>query len=205
MTIQLTAFKARKSGYDDHRTGDFALAFEVKSRRAPFFGNILVDALWATWMPHAEFPATPHNANVVLAGDDSPYPDSAMMFFKAEDAEYTKAALASLMTTWAEGKSTVLGYGEEQAIALAYRDMGPAGLFVFLYCSYMEPDSIHAAFKSVGIPKRMYKLVQTEEERSGNDFLSSMRDNDPKWFKTLQRVGVIDSECVVLDEVDEDD
>ena len=205
MTITITTLVAVQSGYDDQRTGEFALAFDDKPRRAPFFGNILVDAMWATWMTHDEYPATLANAKEVLKGHDSPYPDSAMLVFKAEDAEQAKKALASVMATWAEGKSTVLSYGEEEAIALAYRDMGPSGLFVFLYCSYMEPDRIHAALKSVGLSQRMYKLVQTEEERSGSDFLSSMRDNDKKWFKTLERVGIIDTKCVILEEVDEDD
>ena len=156
-------------------------------------------------MPDENYPATPTNAKDALDSCSSPYPDSAMMVFKAEDAEKAKTALTSLMATWAEGKSTVLGYGEEEAIVLAYRDMGQEGLFVFLYCSYMEPDRIRAAVKSVGIPQRLYKLVQTEEERSGSDFLSSMRDNDNKWFKTLERVGIIDKKCVILEEVDEDD
>lgn len=205
MTITITTLVAVQSGYDDQRTGEFALAFDDKPRRAPFFGNILVDAMWATWMTHDEYPATLANAKEVLKGHDSPYPDSAMLVFKAEDAERAKEAMTALMSAWAQGSSTVLGYSIEEAIVLAYRDMGTEGLFVFLYCSYMEPHSIHAALKSVGLSQRMYKLVQTEEERSGCDFLSSMRDNDKKWFKTLERVGIIDKKCVILEDVDEDD
>lgn len=113
--------------------------------------------------------------------------------------------MAELMRVWAEGRSTVLGYDSEEDTALAYRDMGTKGLFVFIYCGCMEPDRVQEVFASVGVPPEMYDIVETEEERSGNDFLSSMRDNDPKWFKTLKTIGLIDDECMILGENEEDD
>ena len=205
MTIKITAFSAIQSNYTDKRSGDFALVFEEKARRAPFFGNVLVDAMWCTWMPHAAFPLNKGNAQAILEGHDSPYPDSALLHFKANDAVQAKAALHTLMTTWAEGNSRVMGYSEEESIALAYRDMESEGFFVFIYCSYMKPHCIHEAFKSISLRKKQYTLVQTEEERSGSDFLSSMRDNDIKWFNTLERIGIIDENCVILDELEDDD
>ena len=205
MTIKITAFSAVQSNYTDKRNADFALVFEEKERRAPFFGNLLIDAMWCTWMPHAAFPLNSENSQAILEGDDSPYPDSALLHFKANDSVQAKAALHMLMTTWAQGNSQVMGYSEEESIALAYRDMGAEGLFVFIYCCYMEPHCIHKALKSVGLQKKQYTLVQTEEERSGNDFLSSMRDNDIKLFHALARIGIIDEDCVILDELEDDD
>lgn len=198
MPISLSTFNAQDAGCGDGSTAEFALAFEEKSRRAPFFGNILVDAMWSTWKTHQGYPATLANAKDVLDGHDSPYPDSAMAMFRAEQALLAKTALTALMHNWANGNSTVLGYSDEQAISLAYRDMGHEGFFVFFYCSYLDADSIQAAFDSVGVAKNQYQLIETEEERSGSDFLSSMRDNDLTWFETLQRIGLIDEDSIVL-------
>lgn len=205
MTIELTTFSARQPGYKDKRVGDFALAFEHKERRCGSFCNILVDATWATWMPHEDYPANEKNAAQMLAGDDSFYPDSAMIHIPKAHAAQAKQALAQLMKTWTTGESTVLGYSVEESILLAYRDKGDAGLFAFIVCSYMEPDRIEDALQSVGLQPSQYTIVPTEEERSGNDFLSSMRDNDPAWFKTLQDVGIIDDESIVLENDEEED
>ena len=85
-----------------------------------------------------------------------------------------------------------------------YRDMGAEGFFVFIYCGCMEPDRIQEIFASVSVPAEMYDIVETEEERSGNDFLSSMRDNDLQWFDTLKTIGLIDDGCVILGENEDD-
>ena len=138
MTIELTTFSAPQPGYKDKRIGNFALAFERKERRSATFANILVDATWATWMVHDDFPANEANAEIVLTGEASFYPDSAMIHIPAPHAEQAKNAFAVLMATWAQGQSTVLGYSVEESIVLAYRNKGPAGLFAFLLCSYME-------------------------------------------------------------------
>ena len=66
MTIELTTFSAPQPGYKDKRIGNFALAFERKERRSATFANILVDATWATWMVHDDFPANEANADIVL-------------------------------------------------------------------------------------------------------------------------------------------
>ena len=204
MTIELTTFSAPQPGYKDKRIGNFALAFERKERRSATFANILVDATWATWMVHDDFPANEANAEIVLTGEASFYPDYAMIHIPAPHAEQAKNAFAVLMATWAQGQSTVLGYSVEESIVLAYRDKGPAGLFAFLLCSYMEAPSIEDALQSVGLHSNQYTIVPTEEERSGDDFLSSMRDNDPLWFKTLQDVGIIDEQSIVLGENDDE-
>lgn len=165
---------------------------------------MLMDAVWATWMPHAGYPANEANALEQLAGNDSPYPESALIYFPATHMEQAKKGLEKLMAVWAQGESKVLGYSVEEAITLAYRDQGSEGLFVFLSCSYMEPDIMDDALKSVGLDG--YTIVPTEEERTGCDFLSSMRDNDVQWFIRLEQAGCIDDGCVLFDpSVDEDD
>lgn len=205
MTIELTAFSAPQPSYQDKRMGNFALAFERKERRSATFANILVDATWATWMVHDDFPANEANAGIVLTGEASFYPDSALIHIPAPHAEQAKSAFAALMATWALGQSTVLGYSVEESIVLAYRDKGPAGLFAFLLCSYMEAPCIEEALQSVGLQSGQYTVVPTEEERSGDDFLSSMRDNDPEWFKTLQDAGIIDDQTIVLENEEDED
>lgn len=204
MTVEFTAFKTPQECYRDKRVGDFMLAFERAPRRAPFFGNILIDAIWTTSTMHDEFPATLQNATIILDGHDCSYADSAMLVFKEETAGQVKTAMAELMRTWEEGKSVVLGYGVEEDTALAYRDMGAEGFFVFIYCGCMEPDRIQEVFASVGVPAEMYEIVETEEKRSGNDFLSSMRDNHPQWFNTLKTIKLIDDRCVILGENEDD-
>ena len=207
MTIQITTFSCPQPNYPDQRVGDFALAFEAAPRRCLAFSNILVDAAWATWMPHADYSANEANAMEQLQGNDSPYPDSALIYFPETHSEQAKKGLEKLMATWAQGESKVLGYSVEEAITLAYRDQGPEGLFVFLLCSYMEPTSIDEALRSVGLDG--YIIVPIEEERSGSDFLSSMRENDVWWFIRLGQTGCIDDDCVLFyasgDEDYEDD
>ena len=202
MTIQITTFSCIQPNYIDQRVGDFALAFEAAPRRCLTFSNILMDAVWATWMPHPDYPANDANAMEQLEGNDSPYPDSALIYFPETHSEQAKKGLKKLMETWAKGESRVLGYSIEEAITLAYRDLGSKGLVVFLSCSYMEPERISEALESVGLHE--YTIVPTEEERSGSDFLSSMRDNEISWFNCLTQAGCIDEECIFFD-VEEDD
>ena len=73
---------------------------------------------------------------------------------------------------------------------------------MFLSCSYMEPERINEALKSVVL--HGYTVVPTEEERSGSNFLSSMRDNEVLWFNRLTQAGCIDEKCIFFD-VEEDD
>lgn len=82
MTVEFTEFKTPQECYPDKRIGDFMLAFEKAPRRVPFFGNILVDAMWTTNTLHEKFPATLENATISLEGYDDSYSDSAMLVFK---------------------------------------------------------------------------------------------------------------------------
>jgi len=197
MTIKITTFSCAQPNYYDQRFGDFALAFESAPRRCLAFSNILMDVVWATWMPHSDYPANDENAMEQLKGNDSPYPDSALIYFPDTHSEQAKKGLEKLMATWAQGESQVLGYSTEEAITLAYRDLGVKGLVVFLSCSYMEPERIDEALKSVGL--HGYTVVPTEEERSGSDFLSSMRDHEILWFNRLTQAGCIDEECIIFE------